>query len=64
MIYVSGYVSTQDFVEHVKGLCILDPLELNQLVNYIDPQQTGALRFKEFSSKIYPGMTKTDANGQ
>lgn len=45
-------------------MAILDKNEIKQLLNYIDPEQTGHLNFRQFSDKIRDGVHFTDKLGK
>ncbi len=58
-----GFISQKDFVQHVQKMEILTNKEIKYLLTYLDPNNQGSLKFSEFSSRIFPGMTTCAPNG-
>jgi hypothetical protein len=48
----------------VKEMDVLKEDEIKYLIKYIDPNNTGALKFADFSSKIFAGMTQCKSTGE
>ena len=59
-----GYVSQKDFLERVGGMHILSKPEMTYLLKYFDPANEGSVNFREFSARIFPGMTKCAPTGE
>jgi hypothetical protein len=51
-------------VQKVKGMNVLNDDEIKYLVRYIDPENQGALKFADFSGKIFAGMTQCKNSGE
>lgn len=51
-------------MKKINELNLLSKEEVKYLLKYLDPNNEGALRFQDFSSKIFPGMTSCKSTGE
>ena len=47
----------------IKKMNVLDSQEINQFINYVDPENKQYLNFNEFTKKIKSNMGNTDDLG-
>lgn len=59
-----GYVSTNDIKRKINSMNLLNPKELDLLVDYLDENQKGCVSFKDFNSKIKRNITNVDPFGK